>query len=280
MKTIQIKQCIPGTLIREGAGVKLHRYIGSSQLSEFDPFLLLDVFDSHDPMDYIAGFPSHPHRGFETITYLLDGQIKHADNHGNQGIIKAGDVQWMTAGRGIIHSEMPSSETNRLRGIQLWLNLPAQKKLIEPRYQEYGSSSLPVINLGHHDQIKIIAGKVGEKSAPIQGIATDPMFLDVSLSQDKDYSFTMNNSHHSILYVFAGALRVGQLSTDGFVSAGEMAVLTRGERLTLCGKEGNNHALLISARIIDEPVARLGPFVMNTRDEVLQALDDFRNNRF
>lgn len=276
MRAIQVKQLLTGTLMREGAGVKLHRYIGASNQNEFDPILLVDFFDSDDAMDYMGGFPKHPHRGFETVTYLLEGQMEHQDNHGHQGIIGPGDVQWMTAGRGIIHSEMPRQTQGRLKGLQLWFNLPAANKWVEPRYQEFLAAQLP---LEKHDSglmIKVIAGETeqGTKS-PIEGIATAPLFFDLHLPSQEKMTQTISTNHQVLLFVLSGEVSIqGQSITEGVLAA-----LDQGELLTLEGVR-DAHCLLIAAKKIKEPVAWLGPFVMNTQQEVLQALDDFRNNRF
>lgn len=276
MKEIGVDRLVNGTLFREGAGVKLHRYIGVDNTNDFEPFLLLDYFDSSEPLDYIAGFPPHPHRGFETITYLLEGTIAHEDNKGHKGVIGAGDVQWMTAGKGIIHSEMPTSTSGRLNGLQLWLNLPAAEKMQEPRYQEMISAQLPIEIKTSGAVIKVIAGATDEGTpSPITGIATKPLFLDINLPREVDFQQRIPNDYQAILFVLKGAVSIGKQEVKG----GVLAKLTSGEVLTLKALE-TSQCLLIAAAKLYEPVARYGPFVMNTQEEITQALDDLRNNRF
>ncbi len=269
-----------GQMLREGAGVKLRRYIGMERHNDLDPFLLLDVFNSTDPLDYMAGFPPHPHRGFETITYLIEGKIVHKDNHGHQGVITAGDVQWMTAGRGIIHSEMPSEEP-RLWGLQLWLNLPAAQKMVEPRYQEYKASQLPIISFKNGVLIKVIAGTTSEGTAsPIKGVATDPIFFDITLPLQQSYDLQIPSSHQSILFVLDGDLSFPDGENTSPISRDTLVSLNSLNSITIQGASESCRCLFIAARKIGEPVERLGPFVMNTREEVLQAVDDFQNHRF
>lgn len=276
MKAIAISLIKNGILIREGAGVKLHRYIGVDPTNDYEPILLFDFFDSSDPMDFIAGFPAHPHRGFETVTYLLEGQIAHEDNHGHKGLISGGDVQWMTAGSGIIHSEMPQA-AKRLTGLQLWLNLPAANKMQTPNYHEVPNSQLPIEYSDEGVIVKVIAGetKSGTRS-PITGIATDPLFLDIKLPPQQQWLQPIPLTHQALVFVLEGELEIEQQT----VGAGKMAMLTPGDQVTLKALTDPTHCLLIAAKKLHEPIARLGPFVMNTQQEVLQALEDFRNNRF
>ncbi|VEG91603.1 pirin family protein [Legionella spiritensis] len=278
MVTITISQLLTGTLMREGAGVKLHRYIGADRQNPYEPFLLFDFFDSSDPMDYLAGFPQHPHRGFETVTYLLDGRITHQDNHGHQGTIDAGGVQWMTAGSGIIHSEMPQQGLNgRMRGLQLWLNLPADRKWTPPAYQEFTADQLPVETLASGVRIKAIAGKTpAGMPSPVKGIATAPLFLDISLPAGQTFTQPVSPGHQAILFVLDGTVFIERQSVEAQV----LAVLTDGDQITISADENPVHCLLVTAKKLREPIARLGPFVMNTHEEVMDALDDFRNNRF
>lgn len=276
MKTIIVSQILSGILIREGAGVKLHRYIGVEQHNDYEPILLFDFFDSSDSMDFIAGFPPHPHRGFETVTYLLAGQIAHQDNHGHQGLIGAGDVQWMTAGRGIIHSEMPQA-SERLTGLQLWLNLPAANKWVEPNYHEVTSDQLPIETNEAGVRVKVIAGETAAGThSPITGIATQPLFLDIYLPAQQQWRQAIPSSHQSLVFVLGGQLVIGQET----IPARKMAMLSEGEQVTLATLAEPCHCLLIAAKKLQEPIARLGPFVMNSQQEVMQALEDFRNNRF
>lgn len=276
MANIKIERIINGTLFREGAGVKLHRYVGVDRTNELEPILLFDYFDSTDILDYMAGFPSHPHRGFETITYLLHGAITHEDNKGHHGVIGAGDVQWMTAGKGIIHSEMPSSSCGRLQGLQLWLNLPAAAKMQEPRYQELLSNQLPVEASNSGVRIKVIAGVTDQgTSSPISDIATQPLFFDVHLSAGSTMQQHIPHDYQALLFVMSGVISVEKQQ----VQSRQLAVLTGGELLTVTGDE-ESHYLLIAAKKLHEPITRHGPFVMNTQDEVMQALVDFRSGQF
>lgn len=276
MEEIRLKQLLKGTLIREGAGVKLQRYIGADKTNEFEPILLFDYFNSDNPLDYMAGFPPHPHRGFETITYLLHGIMTHEDNQGHKGIINNGGVQWMTAGKGIIHSEMPSSSSGRLQGLQMWLNLPAAKKMLEPRYQEVQSERLPVENNDSGVLIKVIAGRTdGGTSSPITDIATLPLFLDIRLPAGGSVRQHIPRDYQSILFVLSGEVSIAEdnIQKDFLASLGSGDILT-------IKSEQESHCLLIAAAKIHEPIVRYGPFVMNTSQEIKQALDDFRSGRF
>ncbi|STX30150.1 pirin-like protein [Legionella beliardensis] len=276
MSNIEVSQCLDGVLMREGAGVKLHRYIGADRTNDYEPILLFDFFDSTEPLDYLGGFPAHPHRGFETITYLLQGKILHEDNQGRQGLIGPGDVQWMTAGKGVIHSEMPVQTEGALTGLQLWLNLPAANKMSQPRYQEYTASQLPI---EHHDNgtiVKVIAGKILQGTeSPIKGIVTEPVFLDIQLPAEVSFSYTIAPTHQAILFILSGLVSIN----DRTIKKGQLAVLSKGENLTIAAAE-NSRCLLIAAKKLHEPIARLGPFVMNTQEEIIQAVEDFRNQRF
>ncbi len=276
MQEIGITQLVKGTLIREGAGVKLHRYIGAEHTNEFEPILLFDYFDSSDSLDYMAGFPPHPHRGFETITYLLHGIITHEDNQGHKGVIHSGDVQWMTAGKGIIHSEMPSSSSGRLHGLQMWLNLPAAQKMSEPRYQEISRDNLPVETTDSGVVIKVIAGRTDKgTSSPINNIATHPFFFDINLPAGTRVKQHIPRDYQSILFVISGEVSIAGRTVPQQV----LANLSAGNIVTLAAEQ-ESHCLLIAAAKIHEPVARYGPFVMNTQQEVMQAVDDFRSGRF
>ncbi len=276
MRDIKIERLMDGVMIREGAGVKLHRYIGVERTNEFDPFLLLDYFDSNNPMDFIAGFPAHPHRGFETITYLFDGNITHEDNKGHKGVIGPGDVQWMTAGKGIVHSEMPSTANGRLHGLQLWLNLPAAEKMCEPRYQDIQNTELPVERQESGATIKVIAGRTDRgTSSPISGIATAPLFFDITLPLGSSVHQQLPEDYQAIILVISGEIRIG----EEIIPEATLAKLSDGDQLTLLA-EKDSQCLLIAAARLHESVARHGPFVMNTQVEVMQALDDFRSGRF
>lgn len=265
-----------GHLIREGAGVKLQRYIGADRTNPLEPFLLFDYFDSTDPLDFIAGFPPHPHRGFETITYLLQGSIAHEDNKGHKGCIGAGDVQWMSAGKGIIHSEMPSSNSGRLQGLQLWLNLPAAEKMRTPRYQERASAELPVEAHESGLQIKVIAGTTDKGTqSPICDIATQPLFFDIHMPAGTSMQQSIPSGYQALLFVLSGAVFVAGQE----VSQRTLAVLSQGSTLSLNVAQ-ESQCLLMAAAKLNEPIVRHGPFVMNTQEEIEQAVADFRGGRF
>lgn len=276
MTDITVDRLVNGVLIREGAGVKLHRYIGVERTNDFEPFLLLDYFDSEDPLDFMAGFPSHPHRGFETITYLLEGTISHEDNKGHKGLIGSGDVQWMTAGRGIVHSEMPAFTSGRVHGMQLWLNLPAIEKMCPPNYQEIPAAQIPVESNESGILIKVIAGTTDKGTcSPIIDIATKPLFFDITLPLDTTIQQYIPNDYQSLLFVISGAVYVD----NQLVSRGVLAKLNEGDSITLTADK-DSQCFLIAALKLHEPIARHGPFVMNTQEEVMQALDDFRQGKF
>lgn len=271
----EVVKVVHGMPTSDGAGVKLRRVIGQPGLSELDPFLMLDEFGTDAAADYIAGFPEHPHRGFETVTYMLDGRMRHRDNHGHEGVLVPGSVQWMTAGRGIVHSEMPEQQAGRMRGFQLWLNLPARDKMTEPRYQEFGPELIPVATPGPGVSVKVIAGEVGSVKGPISQPATDPTYLDVGLDPGAQYVHTLPEQHSAFLYVFEGAVKAGAT----VVSAGQMAVLGEGAEVRLTGEKASR-AILVAGRPLHEPVARYGPFVMNSREQLIQAVEDFQNGKF
>lgn len=275
MGEIKVERLIKGLLVREGAGVKLHRYIGIERNNDFEPFLLLDYFNSADSLDYMAGFPPHPHRGFETITYLLEGSITHEDNKGHKGVIAAGDVQWMTAGKGIIHSEMPSSN-GRLHGLQLWLNLPAVKKMQTPSYQEMKGHQLPIETNASGAQIKVIAGKTDSgMESPITGIATQPLLFDIILPPGAVLQQQIPSDYQAIILVISGTVRI----EDQLVQQDTLAKLGAGNTLDIKAETASQCILFAAARL-HEPITRHGPFVMNTQEEIIQAMDDFRNGRF
>jgi len=277
---VRVQRTIRGMATSDGAGVRLTRVIGGPSLPDLDPFLLLDEFGTDRAEDYIAGFPSHPHRGFETVTYMLDGRMRHKDNHGNEGLLTPGSVQWMTAGRGLVHSEMPEQEAGQMRGFQLWVNLPARDKMTDPKYQEFAPERIPVTAPGDGVQVKVIAGQVGEVSGPIVQPATDPVYLDITLAANARWEYTLPEGHNAFAYVFEGGLTVGQGEDARPVARQELAVLGGGELLQLqAGAEGAR-LILVAGRPLREPVMRHGPFVMNTRQELMQAFVDFQEGRF
>jgi len=273
--TRKVVKVVHGMPTSDGAGVKLRRVIGQPGLPELDPFLMLDEFGTDAPADYIAGFPEHPHRGFETVTYMLDGRMRHRDNHGHEGVLVPGSVQWMTAGRGIVHSEMPEQQEGRMRGFQLWLNLPARDKMTEPKYQEFGPERIPVATPAPGVSVKVIAGEVGAVKGPIAQPATDPTYLDVGLTAGSAYTHALPEQHAAFLYVFEGAVQIG----SNAIKAGELVVLSEGREVRLSATE-DSRAILVAGRPLQEPVARYGPFVMNTREQLIQAVEDFQKGAF
>jgi len=273
--TRKVVKVVHGMPTSDGAGVKLRRVIGQPGLPELDPFLMLDEFGTDAPADYIAGFPEHPHRGFETVTYMLDGRMRHRDNHGHEGVLVPGSVQWMTAGRGIVHSEMPEQQEGRMRGFQLWLNLPARDKMTEPKYQEFGPERIPVATPAPGVSVKVIAGEVGAVKGPIAQPATDPTYLDVGLTAGSAYTHALPEQHAAFVYVFEGAVQIG----SNAIKAGELVVLSEGREVRLSATE-DSRAILVAGRPLKEPVARYGPFVMNTREQLMQAVEDFQTGKF
>ena len=281
MKIRQVRQLISGQAATDGAGVELVRIIGQPALMELDPFLLLDAFRSDDPDDYIAGFPSHPHRGFETVTYLLNGRMRHRDNSGNEGVIEPGGIQWMTAGRGIVHSEMPEQENGLLEGFQLWINLPASHKMTAPAYQEFGHDRIPR-ETRPGCSLSVISGQTSRGTrGPVSQPLTDPLYLDVSLEPNAAFSERLEPEHNAFVYVIEGGLRLGRKdATDITVGRDQLAVLGSGDAVELQGGESGARFLLVAGRPLREPVARHGPFVMNTEDELRQAFTDYQNGDF
>jgi len=263
---------------RDGAGVRLTRVIGGRALPELDPFLLFDEFGSDEAVDYIAGFPDHPHRGFETVTYMLAGRMRHRDSQGNNGLLVPGSVQWMTAGRGLVHSEMPEQENGLMRGFQLWVNLPARDKMTAPRYQDIAPDGIPELT-GAGSRVRVLAGAQGGVTGAAQGGATEPLYLDVQLEAGAHYDAQLPASHRAFVYAYDGDAMVGDPPVR--VPRGELAVLGEGEGVRLAAPAGAAARLvLVAGRPIGEPVARHGPFVMNTREEIMQAIADFRAGRF
>jgi redox-sensitive bicupin YhaK (pirin superfamily) len=268
----------------DGAGVKLTRVIGSPELDMLDPFLLLDEFGTDQAEDYIAGFPNHPHRGFETVTYMLDGRMRHKDNHGNEGLLVPGSVQWMTAGRGLVHSEMPEQEAGRMRGFQLWVNLPASAKMTDPRYQEFGPDDIPTVPVARGVTVKAIAGEVAEEAGnlvrgPIVQPATSPIYLDVALDPGASRRYALPEGHNAFAYVFEGDAAIGEGGDARRLEQHELGVLGGGPTVTMRGGGEGARLILVAGRPLREPVARYGPFVMNTREQVMQAFVDFQEGR-
>jgi quercetin 2,3-dioxygenase len=264
----------------DGAGVQLVRYIASPSLDMLDPFLLLDVFRSDDPENYMAGFPPHPHRGFETVTYLLEGRVKHRDSAGHEGVIKPGGVQWMTAGRGIVHSEMPEPEDGLLYGFQLWVNLPSTKKMMPPRYQELEPETIPLELRENGVRLRVIAGTSASGIVgPVQEIATNPLYFDVSVPQNQNFSETIPTEYNAFIYMIHGKLEIIGETDTTTVASDTLTTLGNGDHIS-AKAQTDARFLLIAGQPIKEPVARYGPFVMNTEDEIRQAIADHRDGKF
>ena len=281
MSERSVAQIVTGQPTSDGAGVRLTRVIGTPALEQLDPFLLLDEFKSDRADDYLAGFPDHPHRGFETVTYMLAGAMEHRDHAGNRGELQPGSVQWMTAGRGIVHSEMPRQRDGLMWGFQLWVNLPARDKMIAPRYQDIAPELIPEAKLADGVTARVIAGEVGGVRGPVKGIATQPLYLDVHLSPDAAVELPVASGHNAFAYVYEGRARIGPASRARDVGAGQLAVLSDGDVLSAASGPGEAaRVLVLAARPIGEPIARYGPFVMNTRDEIMRAVEDYRSGRF
>lgn len=276
MSNRRVERIVHGQSTSDGAGVRLYRVIGSNALPDLDPFLLLDEFRSDQPGDYIAGFPNHPHRGFETVTYILAGRMRHRDNQGNSGLLEAGSVQWMTAGRGIVHSEMPEQADGLMWGFQLWVNLPARDKMMPPRYQDIPPAEIPEATPSPGVHVRVVAGSFGDKTGAVRGISTDPMYLDVRLAQSTRIELPVPADHHAFIYVYSGSCQIAGTP----VERGSLAVLSPGSQVDVVHVEGDARFLLVAGRPLGEPVARYGPFVMNTRDEILKAFEDFNSGRF
>jgi redox-sensitive bicupin YhaK (pirin superfamily) len=268
--------------VLEGAGVRLKRSMPSSRLDYVDPFLLFDHFGSNNPADYIQGFPMHPHRGIETVTYMLEGVVSHRDSLGNAGSIEAGDVQWMTSGRGIMHEEMPKPRDGKMAGFQLWVNLPARLKMTRPRYQEIPSGRIPKIRREDGTKIRVIAGTVDNVSGPVTEIAAQPTYLDVSLPAHASFSHTIARGHTAFAYVFEGEGVFGLTNEEEGETCTHprLVVFDDGDSVRVVTTNQPVRFLLVSGQPLYEPIARYGPFVMNTREEIEQALRDLQNGTF
>jgi redox-sensitive bicupin YhaK (pirin superfamily) len=275
-----LEKVIPSVATSDGAGVKLRRSIGASDGIRLDPFLMLDEFGTENPDDYIAGFPPHPHRGFETVTYMIDGHMRHEDHLGNVGELKSGGVQWMTAGRGVIHSEMPQQESGRMRGFQLWINLPAKEKMKPAAYQDIPAESLETATVANGVAVKLIAGRIeigdGALAGPINAepgaMATDPLFADISLEPGARAVLPVKEGHNAFVYVYEGDILIGGRALP-HQAAG---VLGNGSSVDLKAGANGARAILLAGKPLGEPVVQYGPFVMNTREEIETALQDYR----
>jgi len=276
----RVARKLRGMPASDGAGVKLTRVIGTPQLDMLDPFLMLDEFGTDKAEDYLAGFPDHPHRGFETVTYMLDGRMRHRDNHGNEGLLVPGSVQWMTAGRGLVHSEMPEQQEGRMRGFQLWVNLPKTNKMDAPQYQEFAPDRIPVATPAAGVEVKVIAGAVGDVRGPIVQPATSPVYLDITLAPNTSWTHALPEGHNAFAYVFEGSADVGEGEDKRPLATQELAVLGGGETFAVSSGADGARLILVAGRPLREPVARYGPFVMNTKEEIMQAFVDFQEGKF
>jgi len=287
MSTRTLVRVIESVPTSDGAGVQLRRSLGSQRGLYVDPFLMLDEFYSDNPDDYIGGFPAHPHRGFETVTYMLDGHMRHEDHLGNRGDLGPGDVQWMTAARGIIHSEMPQQSEGRMRGFQLWLNLPSREKMKPAGYRDIPAGEIPQVVLPRGGEVKVIAGVFTQDetatSGPVNGrgvkLSTDPLYLDVRLPPGGEFDAPVASGHSAFLYAYEGSARIGAAAAAKELPRGAAGVLSDGDRVRVEAGAAGVRFLLLAARPLREPVVQYGPFVMNTREEIEQALADYRDGR-
>jgi quercetin 2,3-dioxygenase len=273
-----IERLIEGIATSDGAGVKLTRVLSGRLQKRLDPFLMLDAFGSNDPDDYIAGFPDHPHRGFETVTYMLSGRMRHRDSAGHEGLLENGGVQWMTAGRGVIHSEIPEQEDGVMEGFQLWLNLPSQRKMTEPWYRDFPSTAIPEYATAQGVTVRVIAGSSNGVAGAVTREVTEPLYLDIHVPAGAEFSTALPSSHNAFIYVYRGAVTV-----DGVqVASRRMGILNNApgaDGVTLSAAE-DARLILIAGKPLNEPIVQYGPFVMNVQQEIHQALNDFRNGHF
>jgi quercetin 2,3-dioxygenase len=273
----EVARKVRGQPTSDGAGVRMTRVIGSQFLDSFDPFLLLDEFRSDNPNDYIGGFPDHPHRGFETVTYMLAGRMRHGDNQGNSGLLGPGSIQWMTAGRGIVHSEFPEQEEGLMWGFQLWVNLPRKDKMTAPRYQDVQADGIPELELGPGARARLLVGALNGTSGPVTDVATEPLYFDLHLEPNASYTAALPPAHNAFAYVYQGDAKVGAGSTG--IARGELALLTQGASLPVTAGASGARLIVVAGRPLNEPVARYGPFVMNTPEEIRQAFADYQAGR-
>lgn len=272
----RVERSVRGMRTSDGAGVKLTRVIGTPLLRRLDPFLMLDEFGSDEPADYLAGFPDHPHRGFETITYMIAGRFRHKDNKGHEGLLEAGGAQWMTAGRGIVHSEMPEQKEGRVAGFQLWLNLPAKDKMCEPSYEDVQAGDIPRAAFEGGAEARVLAGRVGDVTGPISARATEPLYADVALPAGTTAVIPVPPGHEGFVYAFEGDVFIEDRKLD----RGELGVLTQGGSVKIHAGKNAARVLVVAGKPLGEPVAQRGPFVMNTPEEIEQAIADFQAGRF
>ena len=277
MKNIEAKEIIKAIPASDGAGVKLKRSIGTHLINYLDPFLMLDEFGSENKDDYIGGFPPHPHRGIETVTYMLSGQFEHEDSTGAKGRISSGDVQWMKTGGGIIHSEMPAMSEGKLHGFQLWINMPAKLKMKKPEYIYIDSKKMKIYK-DSGKKIKIIAGKFNDVEGPVIGHNVNPIYFDIELEKNKTFNFDLPSTHNSFLYLIEGEIEIGNENHDK-INSSTLIILKKAKKLKVKGVTKSKF-LLISGKPIGEPIARGGPFVMNTKEEILKAVEDYHSGNF
>jgi redox-sensitive bicupin YhaK (pirin superfamily) len=282
-----IERIVRGVPTSDGAGVKLTRVLTSDLQQRLDPFLMLDAFGSDKPDEYIAGFPDHPHRGFETVTYMLEGQLRHRDNHGGEGLLGPGGVQWMTAGRGIVHSEFPEQDHGMMAGFQLWLNLPGKDKMCDPGYRDLPVDTIPVATTPSGVKVKIIAGASQGKAGAMTREGTEPIYLDIAMPAGTTFAEALPAGHNAFVYVYDGAVKVGDPAGTGAsapraVKKGEMGVLSTSAGATgiVIASDVESKLLLIAGKPLKEPIAQYGPFVMNTHDQLVQAVQDYQAGRF
>ena len=276
----EIQHIVTPELASDGAGVRLKRSIATRTLDHLDPFFLFDHFGSENPGDYVAGFPMHPHRGIETITYMLDGSVSHRDSIGNAGVIGAGDVQWMTAGSGILHEEMPRVGPRRLDGFQVWVNLPRKLKMTDPRYQDVPATRIPEVVRPDGARIRVIAGEVDGVAGAVREIFAGPSYLDVALLAGQGLEQPVPRGHTALLYVFQGAITVGGQGASEAIPSPRLVILGDGDVVRVHAIGGPARFLLLSAQPLQEPAVRWGPFVMNTKEEIAEALQELRDGTF
>ena len=273
-----IEQLVEGVATSDGAGVKLTRVLTGKLQRRLDPFLMLDAFGSDDPDDYIGGFPDHPHRGFETVTYMLSGLMRHRDSAGHEGLLGSGGVQWMTAGRGVIHSEIPEQKDGVMEGFQLWLNLPAQAKMSDPWYKDFSSAEIPEYVTAENATVRVIAGASNGVAGAVTRANTEPLYLDIHLPAGASFSTALPDSHNAFIYVYRGAVKVG----GTLVESRRMGILSNtpdADGVTLTATQ-DARLILVAGKPLNEPIVQYGPFVMNTQQEINRALDDFGSGRF
>ena len=277
MSEIEIKKIVEPVETSDGAGVKLKRSIGTPTVNYLDPFLLLDEFGSENKDDYMAGFPPHPHRGIETVTYMLEGKFEHKDSTGAKGIMSSGDVQWMKTGGGIIHSEMPAMADGKLHGFQLWVNMPAKLKMSKPEYIYLDAKQIKIYK-DEEKKIKIIAGKFKNYEGPIKGHGVEPIYFDIELREENEFKFDLPLNHNSFIYLVEGNIKIGK-DEHQRIDGSSLIVLKKGKNLNVKALKRSKF-LLIAGKPIGEAIARGGPFVMNTKQEILQAMEDYNNGNF